>query len=83
MAFSACTCEPVGTQHSFEFHCMVWGLGVLVWLKRFLHAAKGQATRVPMFSPFSLFAFLFSFLHYHTCMVFLFPQRAPLDLEVE
>ena len=30
----------------------------------------------------SLFAFLFSFLHCHTCMFFLFPQRVPIDLEV-
>ena len=65
-----------------QFHCVVWGSGVLVWLKRFLHAAKGQETRVHMFSPFSLFAFLFSFLHCHTCMFFLFPQRVPIDLEV-
>ena len=35
-----------------------------------------------MFSPFSLFVFLFSSLHYHTCMFFLFPQRVPSDLEV-
>ena len=47
-------------------------------LKRYLHAA----TRVPMFCPFSLFVFLFSSLHYHTCMFFLFPRRVPLDLEV-
>ena len=70
MAFFASTREPVGTQHSFEFHCVVWGLGGQVWLKRFLNAAKGQATRIPMFSPFSLLAFLFSFLHYLTCMCF-------------
>ena len=35
-----------------------------------------------MFSPFSLFVFLFSSLHYHTCMFFLFPRRVPSDLEV-
>ena len=65
-------------QHSFEFLWVVSGLGVLVWLKRYLHAA----TRVPMFAPFSLFVFLFSALHYHTFMFFLFPQRVPSDLEV-
>ena len=31
-----------------------------------LHAA----TRVAMFFPFYLFVFLFSFLHYHACMLF-------------
>ena len=45
-------------------------------------AAKGQATRVPVFSPFFLFLILFSFLHYHICMFFLLPQRISLDLEV-
>ena len=34
-----------------------------------------------MFSPFSLFVFLFSSLHYHS-YVFLFPQHVPSDLEV-
>ena len=34
-----------------------------------------------MFSPFPLFLFLFSSLHYHT-FIFLFPQRVPSDLEV-
>ena len=28
MAFPACTCEPVGIQHSFEFLCMVSSLSV-------------------------------------------------------
>ena len=78
MAFSACTYEPVGIQRSLEFHCVVWGLGVWVWLKRYMNAAKGQATRVPVFSPFSLFAFLFPFLHYHTCMFFLIPLARSL-----
>ena len=32
-------------------------------------------------SPFSLFVFLFSSLHYHS-YVFLFPQHVPSDLEV-
>ena len=77
MAFPACTCEPVHIQHSFEFLCVVSDLGVQVWLNRYLHAT----TRVPMFSPFSLFVFVFSFLHYNTCMFFLFPQRVPSDLE--
>ena len=53
MAFPACTCEPVHIQHSFEFLCVVSGLVMQVWLKRYLHAA----TRVPTFSPFSLFVF--------------------------
>ena len=35
-----------------------------------------------MFSPFSLFVFVLSSLHYHTCMFFLFPRRVPSDLEV-
>ena len=35
-----------------------------------------------MFSPFSLLAFLFSFLYYHTCICFLFPQGVPIDLGV-
>ena len=77
MAFPACTCEPVHIQHSFKFLCEVSGLGVQVWLKRYLHTA----TRVSMFSPFSLFVFLFSSLHYHS-YVFLFPQHVPSDLEV-
>ena len=34
-----------------------------------------------MFSSFYLFVFLFSSLHYDTCMFFLFPQRVPSDLE--
>ena len=74
MAFPACTCEPVHIQHSFEYLWVVSGLGVQVWLKRYLHAA----TRVPMFASFSLFVFLFSALHYHTFMFFYslsaFPQ---------
>ena len=78
LAFPACTCEPVGIQHSFEFFCLVSGQGVQVWLESYLHTA----TQVPMFSPFSLLLFLFSFLHYHTCMLFQFPQRVPADLEV-
>ena len=40
------------------------------------------ATRVSIFFPFPLLVFLFSSLHYHTCMFFLFPQRVPSDLEV-
>ena len=79
MAFPACTCELVHIQDSFEFLWVVSGLGVQVWLKRYLRAA----TRVSMFSPFSLFVFLFSSLHYHTCMFFLFPWRVPSDLEVK
>ena len=46
--------------------------------KKHLHAAKGQATRVPVFSLFSLFVFLFSLLHYHTCMIFLIPSARSL-----
>ena len=59
ITFLACTCEPVGTQHSFQFHCVVSGLGVYVWLKRYLHVAKVQATGVPLCSRFNyLSAFL-------------------------
>ena len=78
MAFPACTCEQVHIQHSFEFLCVVSGISVYFWLKRDLRAA----TRVSMFSPFSLFVFLFSSLHYHTCMFFLILRRVPSDLEV-
>ena len=60
IAFSACTCESGVTQRFFR----VWmhgawcvGLDVQVQRKRFLHAAKGQATQVPMFSPFPLSVF--------------------------
>ena len=35
-----------------------------------------------MFSLFSLFVFLFSSLHYHTCMFFLLSEHVPSDLEV-
>ena len=41
-----------------------------------------KITRVPMFSTFSLFVFLFSSLYHSTCTFFLFPQRVPSDLEV-
>ena len=74
MTFPACTCELVHIQDSFEFLWLVSGLCVQVWFKRYLHAA----TRVPMFSPFSLFVFSFHYLHYHTFMFFnsltTFPQ---------
>ena len=63
----------------YEFHCVVCRCG---WLKRYLHAAKVQATRVPMLSPFSLFVFVSSFLHYHICMFFLFPLCIPSDLKI-
>ena len=57
-------------QDSLSFVAWCGSLGVLVWLKIFLHAAKGQATRYSLFSPFPSFAFLFSFFHYHTGMFF-------------
>ena len=53
----------------YEFHCVVCRCG---WLKRYLHAAKVQATRVPMLSPFSLFVSVSSFLQYHICMFFFY-----------
>ena len=64
MAFPACTCEAARILHSFEFLCVVLGLGVQVWLKRYLH----PATRVSVFSPFSLFAFYsLSCIMTHVC----------------
>ena len=72
MAFPACTCELVHIQHSFEFLCVVSGLVMQVWLKRYLHAA----TRVPTFSPFSLFVF-YSLPCIITHVCFLFPKRVP------
>ena len=74
MAIPACTCEQVHIQHSFEFLCVVSGISVYVWLKRYLRAA----TRVSIFFPFSLFVFLFSSLQYHTCMFFFIPSARSL-----
>ena len=62
----------------YEFHCVVCRCG---WLKRYLHAAKVQATQVPMLSPFSLFVSVSSFLQYHICMFFLIPSVRSLRFE--
>ena len=78
MAFPACTCVLVHIQHSSEFLCVVSGLGVQVWFKRYLHAAA----RVPMFSPFlHLYFYFLPCIITHVCL-FLFLLRLPSDFEV-
>ena len=63
----------------YEFHCVVCRCG---WLKRYLHAAKVQATRVPMLSLFFyLYLYPLSCNIIYVCF-FLFPLCVPSDLKI-
>ena len=78
MAFPACTCEPVHIQHSFEFLCMLSGLG-WVALAQKISARCNTGSYVFSFFFICIFILLLALSHIY---VFLFPQHVPSDLEV-
>ena len=78
VAFPACTCEPVHIQHSFEFLCMLPGLG-WVGLAQKISARCNTGSYVFSFFFICIFILLLALSHIY---VFLFPQRVPSDLEV-
>ena len=78
VAFPACTCEPVHIQHSFEFLCMLSGLGWVGFAQK-ISARCNTGSYVFSFFFICIFILLLALSHIY---VFLFPQRVPSDLEV-
>ena len=78
MAFPACTCEPVRTQHSSNFFSRGVGLRC-VGLAQKISARCNTGSYVFSFFFICIFILLLALSHIY---VFLFPQHVPSDLEV-
>ena len=81
MAFPSCTCEPVDTQHSFEFHWVAWHrcVGLAQKISARCKSASNTGSYVFSFSFICIFILFLVLLYMY---VFLLPQGIPSDLEV-